>query len=64
MRREIYARRLKLSGEEHVETPSAPINYALNLIALFVSKKPRLCCAERRPWRGAFSEIRMSTRSG
>jgi predicted NAD-dependent protein-ADP-ribosyltransferase YbiA (DUF1768 family) len=33
MRQEIYARRLKLSGEEHVETIREAICYALNLIA-------------------------------
>jgi hypothetical protein len=32
MRQEIYARRLKLSGEEHVETIREAICYALNLI--------------------------------
>ena len=63
MRRDVYSGNLKFNGEEHGMTIIAANNYANSLVPYGASKKPGRCCAKRYPWRGAFSERVIESRS-
>ena len=64
MDRDIYSARLKLNGEEHESTLLAANNYASSLKGLQRFEEAKSLLRRTYPWRDAFSEIVMTTRSG
>ena len=64
MRHEVYSGHLNLDGEETEDTLLQPSTTGTLFSIYGASKKPRHCCAERCPWRGALSERVMKPRSG
>ena len=62
--RDVYSAHLMINGNQHKETLERPTTTWWAFILSSASKKPNHCCAKVFPWRDAFSEIMMRSRSG